>query len=102
MDKTKKEALTQVSSIKSRKQNLVWFSVLASVFVLLGISVFGYLNYGDPKPNQNLGTYDDPEVAFKETQKALLILSTHLNVGIESVQYIQEYDNSKNLIFKPQ
>lgn len=102
MDKTKKEALTQVSSIKSRKQNFLWFSVIASVFVLLGISVFGYLNHGDAKPNQNLGTFDDPEVAFKETQKALLILSTHLNVGIESVQYIQEYDNSKNLIFKPQ
>ena len=100
MDKTEKEALIQVSSIKSRKQNLVWFSVIASFFVLLGISVFGYLNYGDAKPKQNLGTFDDPEVAFKETQKALLILSTHLNVGIESVQYLEEYKITKNRIFK--
>lgn len=102
MDKTKKETLTRVNPIQSRKPNFVWLSVLASVFVLLGIGVFGYLNYWDANPNQDLGTYDDPEVAFRETQKALLILSTHLNVGIESVQYVKEYDNSKNLIFKQQ
>lgn len=100
MGKTKKETINQASPIKSRKQNFLLLSVVASVFVLLGIAVFGCLNYHDANPNQDLGSYDDPEVAFRETQKALLILSTHLNVGIESVQYIQEFDNSKKLIFK--
>lgn len=100
MNKTKIENLVQMSPIKSRKQNLVWISVAVTFFVLLGIGVFGYLNYYNANQNKSLGTYDDPEVAFRETQKALLILSNHLNVGMESVQYIQEYDNSKNLIFK--
>lgn len=102
MGNTKKETLLQVSPIKSRKRNLVWTSVAATFLVLLGVGVFGYLYYRDFDQSQDLGTYDDPEVAFRETQKALLILSNHLNVGIESVQYIQEYDNSKNLIFKQQ
>lgn len=104
MGKTKNKILLQVEPIRPRKRNLVWTSVAATFFVLTGIGVFGYLYYRDLNQNEDqvLGTYDDPEVAFRETQKALLILSNHLNVGIESVQYIQEYDNSKNLIFKQQ
>jgi hypothetical protein len=73
-------------------------SVAASVVVLLGIGTFAYLN--NENATQDLGTYDNPEVAFAATQKALALLSNHVNVGIESVQYIQEYQNSKDLIFK--
>ncbi len=94
--------VNQEITIKSGRRNLVWLSVGATVLVLLVIGSYGYLNCRGINQNQSLGTYDDPEVAFRETQKALLILSTHLNVGIESVQYIQEYDKSKNLIFKQQ
>jgi hypothetical protein len=47
-----------------------------------------------------LGTYDNPEEALAATQKALAMLSNNVNVGIESVQYIQEYEQSKNKIFK--
>ena len=86
--------------LKSRNRNWLWLSVMASVVVLLGIGAFGYFNYYNPEQDQNLGTYDDPEVAFKETQKALTRLSTNLNTGFESMQYIKEYENSKNLIFK--
>lgn len=86
--------------LKSRKRNWVWLSVAASVVVLLGIGAFGYIYYFNADQDQDLGTYDDPEVAFKETQKALSRLSTNLNTGFESMQYIQEYENSKNLIFK--
>lgn len=102
MGKAEKKTFIQTSPIKSRKQNFVWLSLVASVFVLLGIGVFGYMNYCDNNQYQDLGTHDDPEVAFRETQKALLVLSSHLKIGIESVRYIQEYDNSKNLIFKQQ
>ena len=86
--------------LPSRKPALVWISIAASVVVLLGIGTFTYVNYYNANQNQDLGTYDDPEVAFKETQKALALLSNQVNVGIESVQYVQEYENSKELIFK--
>lgn len=103
-----KAVTTGKVSIKSRGQNWAWFSIVSIIVVLSIITMWTYFNYNnqcqnqDQNQSQSLGTYDDPEVAFRETQKALLILSTHLNSGMESVQYIQEYDKSKNLIFKEQ
>jgi hypothetical protein len=87
-------------SLKSKKRTLTWLSIAASVIVLLGIGTFAYVNYYNVDPNQDLGTYDDPQVALAATQKALALLSNNVNVGIESVQYVQEYENSKQLIFK--
>ncbi|SHG34247.1 hypothetical protein SAMN05443549_103325 [Flavobacterium fluvii] len=102
MSKMETENGTQENALKPKKLNLGKVSIVVMVLVLLGIGTYGYFNCCDVDQNKNLGTYDDPEVAFRETQKALSILSGHLKIGIESVQYIQEYDNSKNLIFKPQ
>jgi len=96
----KEQQHQQEIQLKSTKRSWLWLSVAASVVVLLGIGAYGYFSYYKTNQDQNLGTYDDPEVAFRETQKALSKLSTNLNTGFESMQYIQEYENSKNLIFK--
>ncbi len=93
----KEQKSEQVIPLQSKKRNVAWLSIAASVVVLLGAGTFTYFNYnGNP---QNLGTYDDPEVAFRETQKALSLLSNNVNVGVESVQYIQEYENAKSKVF---
>jgi hypothetical protein len=87
-------------SKRTKKRSFVWVSLAASVVVLLGIGTYVYTNNDNlANENQKLGTYDDPQVAFRETQKALAMLSGHVNTGIESVQLIQEYDNSKEKIF---
>jgi hypothetical protein len=98
----KEEKFEQEIVLKSKKRNLGWLTIAASFFVLLGIGTYSYFNYYNGNQDQELGTYDDPEIAFRETQKALLMLSVNLNTGFKSVQYIQEYENSKNLIFKQQ
>lgn len=86
--------------LKAKKRNIVaWLSIAASVVVLLGVGTFTYINYNG-RQSQDLGTYEDPEVAFRETQKALALISEHVNTGIESVEYINEYEKSKNKIFK--
>jgi hypothetical protein len=85
---------------QDKKRNVAWLSIAASVVVLMGIGTYVYYNYEDASSNQDLGTYDDPEVAFRQTQKALALLSNNVNVGIESVKYIEEYQESKELIFK--
>ena len=82
-----------------KKRNVAWLSIAASVVVLLGIGTFAFFN--NTSKNEDLGTYNDPEIAFKETQKVLALLSNQVNIGIESVHYVEEYQNSKNLIFKP-
>lgn len=97
---TKKLAFLQEIPLQTENNKVAWLSIAASVVVLLGVGTFVYLNNNQGNQNKDLGTYNDPEIAFKETQKALAMLATHVNVGIESVHYVQEYENSKNLIFK--
>lgn len=84
---------------QSKKRNVAWISIAASVVVLLGIGTYAYYSADVVNKSQDLGTYDDPEEAFRATQKALSLLSDNVNVGIESVQYIQEYQTTKDKIF---
>ena len=84
----------------NKKRNVAWLSIAASVVVLLGIGTFTYFDNNRENANQDLGTYKNPELALKETQKALAMLSNHVNEGVESVQYIEEFNNSKSIIFK--
>jgi hypothetical protein len=84
---------------RDKKRNVAWISIAASVVVLLGIGTYAYYSADVVNKSQDLGTYDDPEEAFKATQKALSLLSDNVNVGIESVLYIQEYQTTKDKIF---
>ena len=92
-----------ITKSRDKKRNMAWLSIAASVVVLLGIGTFMYVSEKNTAPvvtQSELGTYDNPEEALAATQKALAMLSNNVNVGIESVQYIQEYEQSKNKIFK--
>ena len=96
----KEQQYKAIEPLKAKKRKIVaWLSIAASVVVLLGVGTFTYMNY-NARQSQDLGTYDDPEVAFRATQKALALISEHVNTGIESVEYINEYEQSKNKIFK--
>lgn len=96
----KQEQFTATIPLKSKRRKIVaWLSVAASVVVMLGIGFFAYQNTSEPT-QENLDVIDDPEIAFKETQKALALISKHVNTGIESVNYLGEYQQSKNKIFK--
>jgi hypothetical protein len=96
----KQEQYKAVVPLKTEKRIIAsWISIAAAVVVLLGVGTFTYMNY-NVKKSQDYGTYDDPKVAFRETQKALALISEHVNTGIESVGYINEYEQSKNKIFK--
>lgn len=88
----------QALPLQTNKPKAVWLSIAASVVVLLGAGIM-YFTASKPVP-QDLGTFDDPEIAFRETQKALNLLSQNVNVGVESVKYVGEYEKSKQLIFK--
>lgn len=90
-----------ISKNESKGLKRIWWSAAASVAVLLGVGMYVYNTTATNTSvaTNELGTYDSPEEAFRETQKALALLSGHVNTGIESVQVIQEYDNSKEKIF---
>lgn len=97
----KQEQFTATIPLQSKRKQkrLAWLSVAASVVVMLGVGLFAYQNTSETA-QENLGVIDDPEIAFKETQKALALISKHVNTGIESVNYLGEYQQSKNKIFK--
>ena len=86
--------------LQSKNRYSAWLSIAASVVVLLGIGTVTYLNYNNGE-QQDLGSYDNPEVALKETQKALALLSENVNVGIKTVHYVQEYETAKKKVFLP-
>jgi len=93
----KQEQFTARIPLNTKKRkSVVWLSVAASVAVLLGVGLF---TFNHPEP-QNSGVIDDPEVAFRETQKALALISQSVNKGIQSMEYLNEYEQSKNKIFK--
>lgn len=97
----KEQRLTQEIPLQTKKRNVAWLSIAASAVLLLGIGSYFYLNNTTPVvAKSELGTYDSPEEALAATQKALAMVSHNVNTGIESVQYIKEYEQSKNLIFK--
>ncbi|MFV8269690.1 hypothetical protein ACNQGP_07090 [Flavobacterium sp. GT2N3] len=85
--------------LHAKKRTIAWISIAAAVVVLLGIGTYAYHSDVVVNKSQDLGTYDDPQEAFRATQKALSVLSDNVNVGIESVQYIQEYQSTKDKIF---
>ncbi|MGV9004653.1 hypothetical protein [Flavobacterium sp.] len=95
----KETASTQVILKEKKSNKLAWLSVAASVLVLCSVG-FYVSSTTSVAPHQDLGTFDNPEVAFKETQKALDLISIHLNTGIEGMTYINEFEKSKNIIFK--
>lgn len=98
---TSSQNVALISKNESKGLKRIWWSAAASVAVLLGVGMYVYntTTTNASVATNELGTYDSPEEAFRETQKALALLSGHVNTGIESVQVIQEYDNSKEKIF---
>jgi hypothetical protein len=96
----KHQIFEPILELKSRNRNSKWMAIAASIIVFLGIGIYTYFSIGNSNQNQDLGTFDNPEAAFIETQKALSILSSNINIGYGGMNYIKEYDYSKNLIFK--
>ena len=95
------EKFTKPILLKTKKQNsYMWLSVAATVIIMLGVGTFMYLNNQNANAFKGCNDHDNPELVLKETQKALNLVSKHINTGIESVEYINEYENSKSLIFK--
>lgn len=95
----KEQKYAQQIPLHSIKRKVAWLSIAASVVIMLGIGSYVYFNANVAKENNELGSYNDPEEALAATQKALAMLSNNVNVGVESVQYIQVYENTKNKAF---
>ncbi|MBR9756578.1 MAG: hypothetical protein GYB39_00710 [Algicola sp.] len=106
-----KEQFTKDVPLTPKRNNTFyfkWISVAAVAVLLIGVffksNVF---------VQEDLGTYDDPEMAYNEVVKSLEMISSNFNKGakkvnylnafnqgISKVDYLNEMDNTTRLIFK--
>ena len=86
------------SAVINKSFKRYYYSIAASVILAIGAGIFVYTNNFHSHAD-DLGSFNDPKKAMQETQKALSLLSKHVNTGYESVQYIEEYETTKDKIF---
>jgi hypothetical protein len=73
--------------------------IAASVLILLAL----WLGIGrDYMQQRRLGrftdTFNDPQLAYLETKKALLLVSEKLNTGTKELQYLKKYNQSVGML----
>jgi hypothetical protein len=91
-------SFTKQLPLKRKINYTRWVPAAASVVLMMGM--FAWYTANQPAPSEDLGTYDTPEEAFAETQKALNLLSKNVNVGVNSINYLGEYEETRKTIFK--
>jgi hypothetical protein len=92
----KKEIASQNIQLKpsTKPWYVNWIAKVAVVLLLLGFSYsFFQSRITDTEKKE-------AQIAFLETQKALNLISQNLNKGNQAVKYLDEFEVSKNKIFK--
>ncbi|GAB1857366.1 hypothetical protein MHTCC0001_22020 [Flavobacteriaceae bacterium MHTCC 0001] len=69
--------------------NYKWLSVAAVAVIMLGV----YFSRPD-----DLGTIEDPELAFNEVSKSLAMISNHFNKGASTVSYLDEVNKGTSTL----
>ncbi|WP_034044089.1 hypothetical protein [Wocania ichthyoenteri] len=101
------EQFTKDVPLKTKRTfNYKWLSVAAVAVLMLGF-------YFGKSFNNDLGTYEDPQLAFNEFSKSMEMISQSLNKGTSTVGYLNEVnkgtstlgylneiDNATSIIFK--
>ncbi|MFY7810372.1 MAG: hypothetical protein ACOVQ2_01455 [Flavobacterium sp.] len=98
---TNEQNISTKIQTKSNVIQINWkIPVIAASFIIGLIIATFWMGANKPKENESLGTYTNPDQAYKETIKALEMVSVEINKGIEQAKYLNEFENTKNLIFK--
>lgn len=95
----KSEQFEKTIQLPQNKKRKISWSLAAALVIISGISLI----YESQKTTQeDLGTFENPEMAILETQKALKMVSMHLNKGMEQTKHLETFNQSKKIIFKEQ
>ena len=88
--------------IKPEKIRTFYIGIAASI--LLAIAIFTWQNINDHQKitGHNLGTIEDPEEAYQKTKEAFLMVAEVFNSGREDLEYLNEFNKTKNKFLKNQ
>ncbi|WP_376777493.1 hypothetical protein [Flavobacterium covae] len=92
--------LDQMRKEKVKNQKIFWFLTFIVGSVAFGSYYYNLEEQTIKNVNSQLGTCQTPEEAYRETQKALHLISTQLNSGMKNVNKLKEYDQTTRKIFK--
>ena len=89
---TKDVPLTLISKKAKRNFNYKWISVAAVALLMLGFYFGTTIGQGD------LGTYEDPQLAFNEFSKSMEMISSKFNKGASTVGYLKEVEKGTSTL----
>jgi hypothetical protein len=73
--------------------------IAATVLVMLALWIgIGRDIYRKQYTGAFKDTYDDPQLAYLETKKVLLMVSEKLNAGTKDLQYLSKYDHGVSML----
>jgi hypothetical protein len=88
----KKQVQTKASLKRKFYPKFMW-SAAASFILLL---TMGFYLHHEQQQKKEI------ELAFAETQRALLMLSEHLNTGMQQMNHLKEFNSTTEIILKQQ
>ena len=89
---SQQEQFTKDVPLKTKRTfNYKWISVAAVAVLMLGL-------YFGTSSSNNLGTYEDPQLAFNEFSKSMEMISSKFNRGASTVSYLNEVNKGTSTL----
>ncbi|MCJ7757953.1 MAG: hypothetical protein MUP24_07365 [Gillisia sp.] len=89
------------TQLAPKKGQFFFIGIAASI--LLAIGIFAWQNNSREEiPQHNVGTIEDPHEAYQKTKEALQMVAQVFNTGREDLEYLNEFNKTKNKFIKNQ
>jgi len=99
---SKKLAYSKEVQLKSTsKRKWVYSGVAASILIVMSFLFFNDLT-NKRLEEQNLGTIEDSEQAYLKTKETLQMVANVFSEGREDLEYLNEFNKTKNKFIKEQ